>query len=149
MVEVSAEWLTKGGEMPPMKAENLFNQKAVEKVREKYTKRDVRRIKNRDKFIDMNDPRNEAVLRYLRETQNLFVKQLLKEDARNPLHNLDSFRHQLLLARKTDPAMSGVPIPLLEMEIIDESKGQFYIEKLKEIDNRKRRIESITNAHSD
>ena len=68
MVEVSAEWLTRGGEMPPMKAENLFNQKAVEKVRQKYSRRDVHRIKNRDMYIDMNDPRNEAVLKYLRET---------------------------------------------------------------------------------
>jgi hypothetical protein len=103
-----------------MKAENLFKQKAVEKIRKRYSRYEVLKIKNRDMYIDMNDPRNEAILRYLRETQNSFVKQLLKEDAKNPLHNIESFRHMLMLARKTDPAMSGIPIPMLDAEIIDE-----------------------------
>lgn len=54
--------------MPPMKAENLFKQKAVEKVRQRYSKFEVLKVKARDMFIDMNDPRNEAILRYLRAT---------------------------------------------------------------------------------
>lgn len=142
-IQVKAEWLSRGGEMPPMKAENLFKQKAIEKIRKRYGTSEVIKVKNRDMYIDMNDPRNEFILRYLRETQNSFVKKLLREDARNPLSGIESFRHMLMLAKKNDPALSGIPIPLLDAEIIDEQKNPFYMEKLNEIMNRKKRTEML------
>ena len=142
-LQVKAEWLSRGGDMPPMKAENLFKQKAIEKIRKRYGRSEIIKVKNRDMYIDMNDPRNEAILRYLRETQNSFVKKLLREDAKNPLHDVSSFRHMLMLAKKNDPALSGIPIPLLDAEIIDESKNPFFMERLNEIMNRNKRTELL------
>ena len=66
----------------------------------------------------MNDPRNEAIIRLLRETKNDFLIRLLKEDARNPCANLKPFRHMLLENRSKDPDLAKKPIPLLESEVI-------------------------------
>jgi len=68
----------------------------------------------------------------------------MREDAKNPLHKIESFRHMLMMAKKNDPALSGIPIPLLDSEIIDETKNSLYLEKLNEIINRKKKIEMLT-----
>jgi hypothetical protein len=57
----------------------------------------------RELYIDVNDPRNESIIRLLRETKNEFLIKLLKEDSRNPVSHLKPFRHMLLEARANDP----------------------------------------------
>lgn len=68
----------------------------------------------RQLYIDVNDPRNEAIIRLLRETKNEFLIRLLKDDARNPCSHLKPFRHMLLEARSKDPELAKKTIPLLE-----------------------------------
>jgi hypothetical protein len=38
----------------------------------------------RQLYIDVNDPRNERVIKFLKETKNEFLVKLLREDAKNP-----------------------------------------------------------------
>ena len=76
----------------------------------------------RQLYIDVNDPRNEAIIKFIRETKNIFLIKLLQEDAKNPLSNLKPFRHLLLEARSKDPEMAKEVIPMLEEEIIQNPR---------------------------
>jgi len=57
----------------------------------------------RQLYIDVNDPRNERIIKLLKETKNEFLLRLLREDAKNPVSHLKPFRHLLLEARAKDP----------------------------------------------
>jgi hypothetical protein len=72
----------------------------------------------RQLYIDVNDPRNERIIKFIKETKNEFLIHLLKEDSKNPLANVEPFRHKLMAARNKDPTLSKEQIPLLEKEII-------------------------------
>lgn len=72
----------------------------------------------RQLYIDVNDPRNERIIKLLRETKNEFLIKLLKEDSKNPCHHLKPFRQMLLDARGKDPSLQKKVIPMLESEII-------------------------------
>lgn len=37
-------------------------------------------------YIDVNDPRNERIIKILKETKNEFLLKLLREDAKTQLH---------------------------------------------------------------
>lgn len=71
-------------------------------------------------YIDVNDPRNERIIKILKETKNEFLLKLLREDAKNPVAYLKPFRHMLLEARAKDPELAKEPIPLLESEVIEQ-----------------------------
>jgi len=105
-VSAKAEWRGEGPEMPPVRAENLFKRQAVTKNRKEYTEEEQERMLMRELYIDVNDPRNEKIIRFLRETKNEFLKRLLEEDAKNPLHDMEPFRHKLIKARLSDPNFS-------------------------------------------
>jgi hypothetical protein len=96
---VKTEWKGEGPDMPPMRQENVFRQSAPSKNRKNYTSDEQQRMLLRQLYIDVNDPRNESIIRLLRETKNEFLIKLLKEDSNNPCHNLKPFRHMLLEAR--------------------------------------------------
>lgn len=72
----------------------------------------------RQLYIDVNDPRNEKIIKLIKETKNEFLIHLLKEDSKNPLAGIEPFRHKLLMAKSKDPALQNEHIPLLEKEII-------------------------------
>ena len=66
-------------------------------------------------YIDVNDPRNQKIIKILRETKNEFLVALLRSDSKNIMNEVVPFRHKLLSARAKDPAGFGkVFIPLLE-----------------------------------
>ncbi len=69
-------------------------------------------------YIDVNDPRNERIIKLLKETKNEFLLKLLRDDAKNPVSSLKPFRHMLLEARAKDPDLAKTQIPLLESEVI-------------------------------
>lgn len=75
----------------------------------------------RQLYIDVNDPRNERIIKLLKETKNEFLLRLLREDAKNPVSALKPFRHMLLEARGKDPDLAKTQIPLLEQEVISNS----------------------------
>jgi hypothetical protein len=116
---LKAEWKGEGPEMPPMRSENIFKQRKAEKVRLQYDEEQQERMLMRQLYIDVNDPRNERIIRFLKETKNEFLQKLLSEDSKNPLFQLKPFRHMLLEARAKDPELAKVIIPLLEKEIIE------------------------------
>jgi hypothetical protein len=74
----------------------------------------------RQLYIDVNDPRNERFIRFIKETKNEFLIKLLQEDAKFPMSNMKPFRHMLLEARAKDPDFAKVIIPMLEKEIIED-----------------------------
>jgi hypothetical protein len=56
-------------------------------------------------YIDVNDPRNEMIIKVLKETKNEFLVRLLSQDSKNLLAGDEPFRHKLLKARNKDPTM--------------------------------------------
>lgn len=104
--------------MPPMRQENVFKHGQFQKNRKYYNEDEQQKMVLRQLYIDVNDPRNEAIIRLLREEKNEFLKRLLKEDAKNPCSNLKPFRHMLLENRSKDPELAKKTIPLLESEVI-------------------------------
>ena len=99
VIYLKAEWKGEGPDMPPMRSENIFKMRAIQKFRKDYTEEEQYRMILRQLYIDVNDPRNEKIIRFLKETKNEFLIQMLMEDARNPLSRLEPFRHKLLDAR--------------------------------------------------
>lgn len=118
---VKAEWKGEGPEMPPMRSENVFRQSQPQKNRKHYSEEEQRRMLLRQLYIDVNDPRNERIIRVLKETKNEFLIKLLKEDSRNPCSHLTPFRHMLLEARAKDHDLAKQIIPLLESEVISST----------------------------
>lgn len=84
-------------------------------------------------YIDVNDPRNEMVIRMLKETKNDFLVRLLYQDSRNLLADDEPFRHKLLKARNKDVDLANKFIPFLESELIDSSKSTLFLTKLEEL----------------
>jgi uncharacterized membrane protein YgaE (UPF0421/DUF939 family) len=74
-------------------------------------------------YIDVNDPRNEQIIRKIKEHTNEFLKRLLIADSRNLLADEEPFRHKLLKMRNMDVDLANKFIPFLESEIIDSSKS--------------------------
>ena len=79
----------------------------------------------------MNDPRNQKIIKILRETKNEFLVSLLNADSKNLGSMLNPFRHKLLAARAKDPTGFGkIFVPMLESEIIDSMRSSFFLEQL-------------------
>ena len=82
-------------------------------------------------YIDVNDPRNQHIIKILRETKNEFLVSLLTADSKNLMSGCNPFRHKLLAARAKDPAGFGkLFVPMLESELIDSTRSSFYLEQL-------------------
>ena len=81
----------------------------------------------------MNDPRNEGIIKILKEQKNEFFIKLLSDDAKNLLAEEKPFRHRLLQLRSRDAEMSTMPVPLLENEIIDSTRSSYFLEKLEKL----------------
>ena len=92
----------------------------------------------------MNDPRNELVVKYLREEKNEHLLHLLKEDSLNLMANTTSYRQKLLIMRQSHIELMNVQIPLLEREIINNPElldklETFYKEDAREVFEREKR----------
>ncbi len=99
---VKAEWKNNGPYMPPIKSENLFKKPKSAKLRHKLTDQEETLMLLKQLYIDVNDPRNETIIRNLRETKNEFLVRLFHQDSRNLLADEEPFRHKLLKARNRD-----------------------------------------------
>jgi hypothetical protein len=73
MIYLKAEWKGEGPEMPPMRSENIFKMNMIKKHRKDYTDDEQHRMLLRQLYIDVNDPRNERIIRFLKETKNEFL----------------------------------------------------------------------------
>lgn len=69
----------------------------------------------------------------LKETKNEFLVRLLSQDSKNLLADDEPFRHKLLKARNKDANLAQVFIPMLESELIDSSRTQFYLSHLEQL----------------
>ena len=125
---VKAEWKGNGPHMPPIKHENLFRKPKAGKNRRVATVEEETLLLLKQLYIDVNDPRNEAIIRMLRETKNDFLTKLMHDDSRNLLCDIEPFRHKLLQARIKDPIHATTFVPMLESEIIDSTRTGFYLE---------------------
>jgi hypothetical protein len=63
------------------------------------------------KALDVNDPRNELILKQMRNMKNDYLDKLLANDAKFATSDSSSNRHLLLRARNNDPAYSNLSIP--------------------------------------
>jgi len=130
---VKAEWKGNGPKMPPIKSENLFKKPKAHKNRLQYTLQEETLMLLKQLYIDVNDPRNERIIKILKESKNEFFIKLLADDAKNMLADAKPFRHRLLQLRNKEPDMTSIPIPMLESEIIDSSKSTFLLDKLEKM----------------
>lgn len=81
----------------------------------------------------MNDPRNELIIKHMRNMKNDYMDRLLSLDAKFQLNDIESFRHMLMKARNQDPNCTFYPIPQLNSELINPDISKFYIEWLEEV----------------
>jgi len=116
--------------MPPIKSIDLFKKPKSAKNRTEFSEKEEQMMLLRQLYIDVNDPRNEDVIRLLKETKNEYLVRLLTQDSRNMLADEEPFRHKLLKARNKDVTLANVFIPLLEAEIIDSSRTSFFLSHL-------------------
>jgi hypothetical protein len=130
VIYVKAVWHGNGPKMPPIKSENLFSNRKPGKNRNKYSDEEELKILLKQLYIDVNDPRNEQIIKIIKMQRNEFFVKLLQDDAKNMLYDCQPFRHKLMLLRARDGELSKMPIPLYESEIVDSSRGTFYLEKL-------------------
>ena len=96
---IKAEWHGSGPKMPPIRSENLLKKPVVHKNRRQYTQEEELKMLLQQLYIDVNDPRNQVIIKVLRETKNEFLVNLLRADSKNLLSNQQPFRHKLLNAR--------------------------------------------------
>lgn len=131
---IKAEWKGNGPKMPPIRSENLFKKPVIVKNRKKYSQEQEYMMLLKQLYIDVNDPRNQQIIKILRETKNEFLVNLLSADAKNLMSDSKPFRHKLLHARQNDAAGFGkFFIPMLETEIIDSMRSSFYLEQLEQL----------------
>ena len=127
---VKAVWQGNGPKMPPVKSENLFKNSKSLKNRNTYSLEEEQLILLKKLYIDVNDTRNEGIIKIIKESRNEFFIKLLSDDAKNILAYAKPFRHKLLQLRAKDADAASMPIPLFESELIDSSRSSFYLEKL-------------------
>ena len=131
---IKAEWKGSGPKMPPIRSENLFKKPMVHKNRKKYSQGEELMMLLRQLYIDVNDPRNQHIIKVLRETKNEFLLNLLRADSKNLIADSAPFRHKLLAARAKDAAGFGkIFVPMLESELIDSARSSFFLDKLEEL----------------
>jgi hypothetical protein len=82
--------------MPPIRSENLFKKPMLLKNRRKYTPEEEYMMLLKQLYIDVNDPRNQQIIKVLRETKNEFLVNLLQADSKNLMADSKPFRHKLL-----------------------------------------------------
>lgn len=130
---VKAEWQGYGEQMPPAKSETLFQISSTGKNRNNISKIEYQRLLKDQTPLDVNDPRNADILNQIRQMKNDYLQKLLDQDCKFDLHDLQSFRHKLMLARISDPQYAAVPIPGLNSELVDRAKCSFYVEWLEAV----------------
>ena len=121
-VYVKAQWKDNGPKLPPIKSENLLKLQKIKKNRRVFDVDEGKAMLMKQLYIDVNDPRNQVILKLIKETKNEFIIKLLADDAKNLLSDVVPFRHKLLLARSLEPGLFSKKtkcIPLLETEIVD------------------------------
>ena len=108
---VKAEWDGFGEQMPPARSESIFTNNQNDKNRNYYTKQEQHTIFQEQRPLDVNDPRNEDIIKSIQMMKNDYLDRLLTNDSKYQLHDVESFRHKLLRARQNDPEYAGIPIP--------------------------------------
>ena len=89
--------------MPPAKSETLFQMNTTGKNRNTISKTAEKDLLKEQKPIDVNDPRNEEILKNIRKMKNDYLQKLLDLDSKYQLHDIQSFRHKLMQSRNNDP----------------------------------------------
>ena len=86
-----------------------------------------------EKQFDVNDPRNEQIIKSMRNMKNNYLDRLLDLDSKFLLSDTVSFRHMLMRDRQNDPTKTSIPIPMNNSELINSDLSKFYIEWLEEV----------------
>jgi len=78
--------------MPPARSETIMTKDQGEKNRNYYTKQEQYNLLQESSRLDQNDPRNELVIKALKNMKNDYLDRLLAQDAKYQLHDVTSFR---------------------------------------------------------
>jgi len=81
-------------------------------------------------YLDVNDPRNQFIIKLLKESKNEFLVKLLFEDSKNLLSDSAPFRHKLLAARHKVAGLAKMFVPMLENELIDSTRSSYFLDQL-------------------
>ena len=74
---VKAEWEGFGEQMPPARSETLICSAQNEKNRRQFSKTEQHQMLKEQKPLDVNDPRNELLLKEMSKMKNNYLDQLL------------------------------------------------------------------------
>lgn len=79
---VKAEWDGYGDQMPPARSESIFALDKGAKNRNYFTQQEQLTMFNEKRPIDMNDPRNEEIIRSIQMMKNDYLDTLLQSDSK-------------------------------------------------------------------
>jgi len=79
---VKAEWEGYGDQLPPAKSETLFSLAQAEKNRNFFSKQEQFTMLQEQRPLDVNDPRNELIIKHMRTMKNDYLDRLLSLDAK-------------------------------------------------------------------
>lgn len=130
---VKAEWEGFGENMPPARSETIMTRAQSDKNRNYYTKQEQYGLLTESNRLDQNDPRNELVIKALKNMKNDYLDRLLAQDAKYQLHDITSFRQQLIKARQSDPDYAQITIPQLTAELVNGDICKYYLEWLENV----------------
>jgi hypothetical protein len=133
-IAIKTEWIGKGPSVPPIRFEDLAT------LRKKITK-EVDSVE--EGFVDINDPRNKAMVEFLKNKRAKMFEELLKKDALFPHHDIKSLRETILKERFRNSELLNFPVPLLEKDILKAPMFMRFIEDLKNTQGKVRRFKQI------
>jgi len=110
LITVKSEWVGQSQKMPPIRFQDLAWLKAKEISTTESELADFL-------HMDANDPRNKALLDYLRRRRSIALEDLLAKDTMFPHFRFKSLRQVLLKERFRSNELVKYAIPLLEKDI--------------------------------
>jgi hypothetical protein len=130
---VEVGWKGFGPQLPPLNAGG-FGVFRMKKIAEKGTYENIPQeenlLKDDEILIDINDPRNNQTVEKIKEVRNNYLRSLLRNDMRMPLHDIESLRHEVIKIRYLDKIKDQQEnIPLLESEVAKNPKYQSLLVK--------------------
>lgn len=120
-VTLKASWVGHSEKMPPVRFEDLsLIPRHLYTLPEDFLT-----------YIDLNDPRNKDLLHYLLMKREEQIQMLLKQDSLFPHHRFGAYRYLLYQERYNFNALTDIPIPMLDRDIMNNPLLRRIIEIIK------------------
>jgi hypothetical protein len=127
-IAIKSYWVGESPDVPPVRFEDLSKLKSYKM--EDLTEEEKKQVEQMHK--DVNDPRNKAVLDYMRQLKNKSQEDALLKDSLFPHYKFESLRHRLMSERFRSAELVKYPVPLLEKDIQNAQVFMRFLNAVKE-----------------